>query len=107
MIMRDNWSAVFKDAAGQDVFATGGNKAEKTMDIVTGNTFVNLALVELERAERQNFSLPSLTLSWDTVSVSAPDFGIHDFSQKRQDISADILRWVEQVVDGGPKNELC
>jgi len=93
-----NWSAVFKDAAGNAVFATGGHESEMTMNIKTEDTFVNLALVQLSKMD-QFGDLPeglSIKSGWDKLSVDAAVFGITGHEVARADVDDQKIRLVER-----------
>lgn len=99
--MRDNWSAVFKDAAGESVFSAGGYESQFTMDIKTPYTFLNKALVELSKMD-QFGNLPAglgLKNGWDRVSIDAPDFGIAGYEAARADVSDEQAKWAEQAAE--------
>lgn len=95
MRLASNWKAEFKDAAGATVYTAAGHQSEMTMDIKTPETFLNLALVEMETMElarsARGPNIIPLRDSWEKVSIDAPVFGIHDHEFERSDVTEETL----------------
>lgn len=97
--MPSNWTAVFKDAAGDSVYTTGGYESPMTMDIKTGDTFVNHALVNMATDEIRGKMLQGVNLNfgWDSITVNAPEFGISDFEKLKADLTQADFDHAENV----------
>lgn len=95
MRLASNWKAEFQDAAGQTVYTAAGHQSEMTMDIKTPETFLNLALVEMETMElarsARGPNIVPLRDSWDKVKIDAPIFGINDHEFERSDVTDQML----------------
>ncbi len=99
-----NWSAQFKDAAGDVIFTTGGHENVMTTDIKTGDTFLNKALVEMARKDQKAVMTcePPLMYQWEKVSINAQEFGITGFTKSRNAVPDVHLQWAIDEASPNP-----
>lgn len=109
--MTDNWSAVFKDAAGDTTFTAGGYINKYIMCMPLGCDILRQALVQMEEAElsRSAYGLDIVPLrdSWQKVTVNAPIFVVNDEIFDRSDVTDEKIDWAKKTAENnlasGPK----
>jgi hypothetical protein len=108
VMMPNNWSAIFKDAAGNNVFTAGGNESELTTDIKTGETFLFQALVQMEEQDMatqgSGCDVVPVRDTWAKAVINAAPFGIKDYEVARESVTQATLDAAMSTADNNHYN---
>ena len=93
---KPDWTAEFKNAAGETLFVAGGEQSNLTKIPLTDFTFTNRALLQMEENELVMMRCSPLRAQWDHIVLNAEEFGIVDKKVERGDVSDVLVEWSQQ-----------